>query len=97
MLDSLQPVVMRYLVWSCSTAGVEQRFSVGDRLGVDRTPASHITESLTLRAVLDKVSAEERKEVFRRTQALCRRLPKDKEPSQAGQGDQEVVDNTGKH
>jgi len=24
MLDSLQPVVMRYLVWSCSTAGVEQ-------------------------------------------------------------------------
>ena len=28
MLDSLQPVVMRYLVWSCSTAGVEQRFNV---------------------------------------------------------------------
>ena len=37
MLDSLKPVVMRYLVWSCSTAGVEQRFSVGDRLGVHPT------------------------------------------------------------
>jgi len=47
MLDSLQLVVMRYIVWSCSTAGVEQRFSVGDRLGVVRTPASHIIESLT--------------------------------------------------
>ena len=66
MLDSLRPVVMRYLVWSCSTAGVEQRFSVGDKLGVDRTPASQIAESLTLRVVFDKVSADERKEVVRR-------------------------------
>ena len=63
MLDALQPVVMRYLVWSCSTAGVEQSFSVGDRLGVERTPASQITESLTLRAAFDKLSANERKEV----------------------------------
>ena len=70
MLDALQLVVMRYLVWSCSTAGVEQRFSVGDRLGVDRTPASQNIEILTLRAVLDKVSAEERKEVVKRAQEL---------------------------
>ena len=70
MMDSLQPVVMRYLVCSCKAAGVEQCFSVGDRLCVDRTPASHITESLTLRAVFDKVSADERKEVVRRAQEL---------------------------
>ena len=70
MLDVLQPVAMRYLVWSCSTAGVEQSFSVGDRLGVDRPPASQITESFALRAVFDKVSADERKEVVRRAQEL---------------------------
>ena len=70
MLDALQPVAMRYLVWSFSTAGVEQRFSVGDRLGVYRNPASQITESFTLRAVFDKVSADERKEVVRRDQEL---------------------------
>ena len=70
MLYSLQPVLMRYIVWSCSTAGVEQRFSIGDRLGLDRTPASQITESLTLKAVFDKVSADERKEVVRRAQEL---------------------------
>ena len=70
MLDALQPVVMRYLVWSCSTAGVEQSFSVGDRLGVERTPASQITESLTLRAAFDKLSANERKEVVSRAQEL---------------------------
>jgi hypothetical protein len=61
---------MRYLVWSCSTAGVEQLFIVGDRLGVDRTPASYVTESLTLRAGFDQVSAGERKEVVRRAQEL---------------------------
>ena len=70
MLDALQPVVMRYLVWSCSTAGVEQSFSVGDRLGAERTPASQITESLTLRAAFDKLSANERKEVVSRAQEL---------------------------
>ena len=68
MLDSLQPVVMRYLVWSRRTASVEQRFSVGDRLGVDRTPTSQ--ESLTLRAVFDEVGADERKEVVKRAQEL---------------------------
>ena len=70
MLDGLQPVVMRYLVWSCSTAGVEQRFSVGDRVGVARTPASQMTQSFSLRAVFEKVSADERKEVVRRAQEL---------------------------
>ena len=70
MLDSLQLVAMRCQVWSCSTAGVEQRFSTGDSLGVDRTPESPITESLTLRAVFDKVSADERKEFVRRAQEL---------------------------
>ena len=70
VLDALQLVVMRYFVWSCSTAGVEHPFSVGDRMGVDRTPSSHITESLTLWAVLDKVSAYEREEVIRRAQEL---------------------------
>ena len=68
MLDSLELVAMRYLVRSCSTAGVEQRFSVGDRMGVERTSASHITECLTLRAVFGKVSADERKELVRRAQ-----------------------------
>ena len=33
MLDSWQLVAMGYLVWSCSTAGVEHLFSIGDRLG----------------------------------------------------------------
>ena len=101
MLDALQPVVMRYLVWSCSTADVEQRFSIGDRVGVDRTPASQITEGFTLRAVFDKVSADERPEVVRRAQELSAEgCPQDKEPSpalQAGQGGKEVVDNKGKH
>ena len=70
MLNALQPVAMRYLVWSCSTAGVEQRFSVGDRLGVDRTPTSLITESLALRAVFIKASADEREEVVKRAHEL---------------------------
>ena len=39
MLDSLQLVVMRYLVWSCSAAGVDQRFSIGERLGAYQTPS----------------------------------------------------------
>ena len=90
MLDALQPVAMRYLVWSCSTAGVEQRFSVGDRVGVDRTPASQITESFTLRAVFDKVSADERKEVVRRAQELfaegCPRTRKLSRNSRRGKG-----------
>jgi hypothetical protein len=38
----LGSVVMRYLVWSSSTTGVEQRFSVGDRLAVEKTPASQV-------------------------------------------------------
>ena len=70
MLDALQLVVMRYPVWSCSAAGVEQRFSIGDRLGVGRTQTYYITESLTLRAVFDEVSADKRKEVVRRAQEL---------------------------
>ena len=101
MLDSLQPVVLMYLVWSCSTAGVEQRFSVGDRLGVERAPASHITESLTLRVVFDKVSTDERKEVVRRAQDLfaegCPRTRNHPRQSRRDTGDQEVVDNKGKH
>ena len=39
-------------------------------MGFDRTPASQIIESLTLQAVYDKVSADERKEVVRRAQGL---------------------------
>ena len=71
MLDSLQLAVMRCLMWSCSAAGVEQRFSFGDRLGVEiETPVPQITESLALRAVFDKVIADERKEVVRRAQEL---------------------------
>ena len=90
MLDALQPVVMRYLVWSCNTAGVEQIFSVGDRLGVERTPASQIIESLTLRAVFDKLSANERKEVVSRAQELfaegCPRTRKLSRNSRRGKG-----------
>ena len=90
MLDALQPVVMRYLVWSCSTAGVEQSFSVGDRLGVERTPASQITESLTLRAAFDNLSANERKEVVSRAQELfaegCPRTRKLSRSSRRGKG-----------
>ena len=90
MLDALQLVAMRYLVWSCSAAGVEQRFSVGDRVGVDRTPASHITESFTLPAVFDKVTADERKEVVRRAQELfaegCPRTMKLPRHSRRGKG-----------
>ncbi|MFM7988081.1 MAG: hypothetical protein ACKPKO_53085, partial [Candidatus Fonsibacter sp.] len=59
-LDALQLVVMRYLVWYCSTAGVEQRFSVGDRVGVDRTPASHIIEISYMRTVFVQLRADER-------------------------------------
>ena len=90
MLDSLQPVAMRDLVWSCSAAGVEQRFSIGDRLGVDRNPASQTTESLTLRAVFGKVSADERRKLLGESRSFPRRLSQDKEPYtalRAGQGD----------
>ena len=70
-LDALQTVVMRYLVWSSSTSGVEQSFSVGDRLAVEKTPASQVQESLVLRAVFDKAgSSEERKAVAKRAQEL---------------------------
>ena len=100
MLDALQLVVMRYLVRSCSTAGVEQYFSFGDRLGVDHTPASPITESFTLRAVFDRVSADERKEVVRRAQELfaegCPRTTKFPRHSRRDRGAKRLSNN-GKH
>ncbi|MFM7989155.1 MAG: hypothetical protein ACKPKO_58560, partial [Candidatus Fonsibacter sp.] len=63
-------MVIRYLVWYCSTSGVDQNFSTGDRLGVERPPTSQITESLSLRAVFDNLSANEMREVFKRAQEL---------------------------
>ena len=69
-LEALQKVVMRYLVWSSSTAGVEQRFSVGDRLAIEKSPASQLHESLALRAAFDKVSPAEQEAVARRAQEL---------------------------
>ena len=40
-LGALRPVVMRYLIWSSSTSGVEQRFGIGDRrLSIEKAAAS---------------------------------------------------------
>ncbi|MFM7985376.1 MAG: hypothetical protein ACKPKO_39290, partial [Candidatus Fonsibacter sp.] len=39
-------------------------------MGVNQNPAFQITESLTLRAVSDNVSADERQEIVRRAQDL---------------------------
>jgi hypothetical protein len=61
---------MRYLVWSSSTAGVEQRFSVGDRLAVEKSPASQVYESLVLQAAFDKVGPQEKKALARRAQEI---------------------------
>ena len=69
-IESLRRVLMRYLVWSCSTTGVEQRFSAADRLAVEKTPASQVHESLVLRAAFDKVKAQEKKAIARRAQEL---------------------------
>ncbi len=68
--SALEQVALRYLVWSSSTAGVEQRFSVGDRLAVERSPAGQVTESLVLRAAFDKRPAEENRKVCIRAQEL---------------------------
>ena len=69
-LEALQSVLMRYLVWSSSTAGVEQRFSAGDRLAIEKSPASQIQESLTLRAVFDNYGKKEADNAARRAQEI---------------------------
>ena len=69
-LEALQSVLMRYLVWSSSTAGVEQRFSVGDKLAIEKSPASQIQESLTLRAVFDNYGKKETDIAARRAQEM---------------------------
>jgi hypothetical protein len=56
-LEALRTVVMRYLVWSSSTTGVEQSFSVGDRFAIENSPASQVQESLVLWAVFEKVGS----------------------------------------
>jgi len=76
-LHALQCVLMRYLVWSSSTAGVEQRFSVGDKLAIEKSPASQIQESLTLRAVFDKYGKKEADFAARRAQEIyCEGCPR---------------------
>ena len=88
-LAALRPVVMRYLIWSSSTSGVERRFSIGDRLAIEKTAASQVQESLVLQAAFDKVGslkekraiAERARELFvqgspRTRRARCNRLDK---------------------
>jgi hypothetical protein len=48
---------MRYLIWSSSTSGVEQRFGIGDRLAIEKVAASQVQESLVLQAAFDKVGS----------------------------------------
>ncbi|MFM6390883.1 MAG: hypothetical protein ACKPFH_00080, partial [Dolichospermum sp.] len=52
--SALVRVLQRYLAWTCSNSGVEQSFSVAERLRFGRGPASEATEALQLRAALDK-------------------------------------------
>ena len=88
-LAALRPVVMRYLIWSSSTSGVEQRFSIGDRLAIEKTAASQVQESLVLQAAFDKVGslkekraiAERARELFvqgspRARRARCKKVPR---------------------
>ena len=52
--SALVRVLQRYFAWTCSSSGVEQSFSVAERLRFGRGPASEATEALQLRAALDK-------------------------------------------
>ena len=71
LLDALRPVVMRYLIWSSSTSGVEQRFGIGDRLAIEKTAASQVQESLVLQAAFDKVgSLKEKMAIAERAREL---------------------------
>ena len=70
-LGALRPVVMRYLIWSSSTSGVEQRFGIGDRLAIEKTAASQVQESLVLQVAFDKVgSLKEKRAIAEPAQEL---------------------------
>ena len=102
-LAALRPVVMRYLIWSSSTSGVEQRFSIGDRLAIEKTAASQVQESLVLQAAFDKVgSLKEKMAIAERARgpgALRPRLPPSTGPQQegpqVGQGNKTAVEKGG--
>ena len=62
---------MDEVVWSSSTAGVEQRFIIGDRLAIEKTAASQVQESLVLQAAFDKVgSLKEKRAIAERAREL---------------------------
>lgn len=68
--EALLPTLQRYLAWTCSSSGVEQNFSVAERLRFGRGPATEATEALQLKAALDKRPPEEHARVCARAREL---------------------------
>ena len=72
-VDSLLPVLQRYMAWTSSSSGVEQNFSKAERARIDRTPASETTEAINLTPILNS-RPEERTQVCARAQEMLQRL-----------------------
>lgn len=53
---ALIATLQRYLAWTCSSSGVEQNFSVAERLRLGRGPASEATEASQVKVAVDKPS-----------------------------------------
>ena len=68
-VDSVLPVLQRFMAWTSSSSGVEQSFSRAERSMVDRTPASETTEAANLKPIMDK-RPEERDDVCGRAQEI---------------------------
>jgi hypothetical protein len=56
--SALGPVLQRYVAWTASSSGVEQNFSIAERLRLSHTPASADKEAESLKAAFDKRPAE---------------------------------------
>ena len=68
--EALIQTLQRYLAWTCSSSGVEQNFSVAERLRFGRGPANEATEALQLKAALDKRPPEEHARACARAREL---------------------------
>ena len=68
-MDSLLPVLQRYMAWTSSSSGVEQNFSKAERARIDRTPASETAKAINLTPILNS-RPEERTQVCARAQEI---------------------------
>lgn len=56
---ALIAALQRYLAWTCSSSGVEQNFSIAERLRLGRGPASEATEASHVKVAVDKPGPSE--------------------------------------